>query len=283
MPLREDYSVARIRPPRGNSFPSAHAANNFAVAAVCAAFFRRWGWLLFLPADSGRLQPGLCGLALAAGCVGFELARFGHRPPGGSRCRGFMAPLGRTLHSRVARETSESAGCVKRFVTLLLFAIAATAARVAVVWFTDPSPSEAYYFLCSQNPAPAYFDGPGGTAAVTGFASLEANSDIVWRVAAPIWALGATFACFGLARSLSGTGRAVCVALLLNALPAFNAAALRVGPELPALTFALLGMLAAWRAFKAKQGETSLVGRRQGCYLAPRRGLPMRRRQSCWA
>jgi undecaprenyl-diphosphatase len=50
MPLREDYSVARIRPQRGNSFPSAHAANNFAVAAVCAAFFRRWGWLLFVPA-----------------------------------------------------------------------------------------------------------------------------------------------------------------------------------------------------------------------------------------
>ena len=50
MPLKEEYSVARIRPPRGSSFPSAHAANNFAVAAVCAAFFRRWGWLLFLPA-----------------------------------------------------------------------------------------------------------------------------------------------------------------------------------------------------------------------------------------
>jgi undecaprenyl-diphosphatase len=49
-PLREEYSGARIRPPRGKSFPSAHAANNFAVATVCAVFFRRWGWLLFLPA-----------------------------------------------------------------------------------------------------------------------------------------------------------------------------------------------------------------------------------------
>ena len=49
-PLKEEYSGARIRPPRGNSFPSAHAANNFAVATVCAVFFRRWGWLLFLPA-----------------------------------------------------------------------------------------------------------------------------------------------------------------------------------------------------------------------------------------
>jgi undecaprenyl-diphosphatase len=50
VPLKEEYSAARIRPPRGSSFPSAHAANNFAVAVVCAVFFRKWGWLLFLPA-----------------------------------------------------------------------------------------------------------------------------------------------------------------------------------------------------------------------------------------
>jgi membrane-associated phospholipid phosphatase len=49
-PLKEEYSGSRIRPWRGNSFPSAHAANNFAVATVCVLFFRRWGWLLFLPA-----------------------------------------------------------------------------------------------------------------------------------------------------------------------------------------------------------------------------------------
>ena len=49
-PLHENYSVARIQAPHGNSFPSGHAANNFAVAAVCAVFFRRWGWVVFLPA-----------------------------------------------------------------------------------------------------------------------------------------------------------------------------------------------------------------------------------------
>ncbi len=49
-PLKENYSVARIQAPHGNSFPSGHAANNFAVAAVCTVFFRRWGWLIFLPA-----------------------------------------------------------------------------------------------------------------------------------------------------------------------------------------------------------------------------------------
>jgi Dolichyl-phosphate-mannose-protein mannosyltransferase len=136
---------------------------------------------------------------------------------------------------------------------LLLFVIAATAARVAAVWFTDPSPGEAYYFLCSQNPAPAYFDGPGGTAAVIGLANLQENSNIIWRLAAPVWALCATLACFALVRSLTGTNRAVSIALLLNAVPAFNSSALRVGPELPALTFALLGMLTAWRASKASR------------------------------
>lgn len=49
-PLKENYSVARIQAPHGNSFPSGHAANNFAVAAVFTVFFRRWGWMVFLPA-----------------------------------------------------------------------------------------------------------------------------------------------------------------------------------------------------------------------------------------
>lgn len=49
-PLRENYSVARIQPPHGNSFPSGHAANNFVLATVATIFFRRRGWLFFIPA-----------------------------------------------------------------------------------------------------------------------------------------------------------------------------------------------------------------------------------------
>ncbi len=49
-PLREEFSQPGIRPPGGNSFPSGHAANNFAMASVVAIFYRRWGWLAFLPA-----------------------------------------------------------------------------------------------------------------------------------------------------------------------------------------------------------------------------------------
>jgi undecaprenyl-diphosphatase len=49
-PLREEYSTPRILPPHGNSFPSGHASNNFAMATVVALFYRRWGWMAFGPA-----------------------------------------------------------------------------------------------------------------------------------------------------------------------------------------------------------------------------------------
>ena len=49
-PLRVKVSSVRIEPRRGNSFPSGHASNNFAFAAVCAVFYRRWGWMAFFPA-----------------------------------------------------------------------------------------------------------------------------------------------------------------------------------------------------------------------------------------
>ena len=50
LPLKEKFSVASKNPPRGNSFPSGHAANNFAIAAVAWAIFPKFGWLAFLPA-----------------------------------------------------------------------------------------------------------------------------------------------------------------------------------------------------------------------------------------
>jgi len=50
-PLKERYSQSGIPPARGNSFPSGHASNNFAMATVVAVFYRRWGWLAFLPAS----------------------------------------------------------------------------------------------------------------------------------------------------------------------------------------------------------------------------------------
>lgn len=50
MPVKEKYSEPSIRPVQGRSFPSGHAANNFVLATVLSLFFRRWGWLYFIPA-----------------------------------------------------------------------------------------------------------------------------------------------------------------------------------------------------------------------------------------
>ena len=156
--------------------------------------------------------------------------------------------MGRVLASALAHRPPKSSCCVSAPRTLLLFALVVTIARLVFVWLTEPSPTEAYYYLCSQRLAPAYFDGPAGTALLTELASVYAKSDAIWRMTAPLWSLIATCACFGLARQLSDARQGAYIALLLNVLPIFNSAALRVGPALPALTFVTLGMLAAWRA-----------------------------------
>ncbi|MEO6053735.1 MAG: phosphatase PAP2 family protein [Chthoniobacterales bacterium] len=49
-PLEITYSAPGVILPQGRSFPSGHAANNFAFATILALFYRRWGWLCFFPA-----------------------------------------------------------------------------------------------------------------------------------------------------------------------------------------------------------------------------------------
>ncbi len=49
-PVKLEISEPSIYPVTGNAFPSGHAANNFALAVVLAVFYRRWGWLYFIPA-----------------------------------------------------------------------------------------------------------------------------------------------------------------------------------------------------------------------------------------
>jgi hypothetical protein len=130
---------------------------------------------------------------------------------------------------------------------LITIAILATLARLAVVWYDEPAPQEAYYFLCAERPAPAYFDGPGGTATVARWMGEY------WRLASPLWALAATLACFALIRRLGDDKLAAWTALGLNLLPLFNVAAVQAGPMLPALTLLLMAALAFWRAFDAEK------------------------------
>jgi hypothetical protein len=137
--------------------------------------------------------------------------------------------------------------------TVLLVLVGLTALRATVVFWTEIAPQEAYYALCAHLLAPAYFDGPPGTAllALPGEWGL---AEFAWRLGAPLWALLASLACYGVVRAVDGPESAGWAALALNALPIFNACAVRVRPELPALTFFLLAVWAVWRALQHEKG-----------------------------
>ena len=152
--------------------------------------------------------------------------------------------MGRETFAGFAPAPSKSP-CGMRLLWLLVV-LAATGLRAALVWTSDASPTEAYYELCSQRPAPAYFDGPAGTARL--IESTSGLGEKAWRLWAPLWGLLATLASFGLVRRLGGTARAGWVAVALNLLPIFNWSALEIGPQLPALTFVLLGIWWSWNA-----------------------------------
>ncbi|CAN5416754.1 hypothetical protein BH09VER1_BH09VER1_29150 [soil metagenome] len=143
---------------------------------------------------------------------------------------------------------------MKRFVLAAILFL--TALRVVLVCLEEPSPREAYYYLCSQQPASAYFDGPAGTAFLTGLLRSINSSDLLWRLSAPFWALAASAACFALVRRFADANRAALAVLSLNFLPVFNECALRVRPELPALAFVALGLLFSWKAFEKTSGAS---------------------------
>lgn len=139
--------------------------------------------------------------------------------------------------------------------TFALILLVLTVLRAALVSYEDISENEAYYALCARRPAPAYFDGPPGTMALAALGQSAAHlPDTLWRFWAPVWALLASAACYLLVRAMDGPVRAMWTVLALNALPIFNACAVRVRPELPALTLVLLGLWCAWLALQAERG-----------------------------
>jgi undecaprenyl-diphosphatase len=50
LPLRVKISDVKTPAVRGKSFPSSHAANCFVLATVISVFYRKRGWIAFLPA-----------------------------------------------------------------------------------------------------------------------------------------------------------------------------------------------------------------------------------------
>lgn len=78
-PLKIKLSKGTSKDLPGRSFPSNHAANTAAVALLTALFFRRWGWLAFLPAACVAWSRVYVGShwptdVIAGICLGFAIA-----------------------------------------------------------------------------------------------------------------------------------------------------------------------------------------------------------------
>lgn len=131
---------------------------------------------------------------------------------------------------------------------LILFLLGTLAVRLWLVWASEPSVQEAYYYLCGERPEAAYFDGPSGTARMTALASTVLGDN--WRLIAPLWSLAASLICLWLATTMIGPQSALLAVVWLNLVPAFNIVSVRIGPDLPLLTLCTLGIACLWKALR---------------------------------
>ena len=147
---------------------------------------------------------------------------------------------------------------------VFVFLIALTALRCGWVAMQSIAPQEAYFWMCAERMAPAFFDGPAGTATWLrafdwlGFPALPA-ARCFW----PVLALAAGGLTWLLARNLYDRSVAAWAVVVLNALPVFNCQAITVGPSMPALVFVLAG---AWTARLALDGRRVFWGASGACF-----------------
>lgn len=135
-----------------------------------------------------------------------------------------------------------------RTAALALLAIL-TALRLWLAAVLPVTPLEAFHWLCAHRLDWAFFDSPPGAACLVSLSvHVFGDGPLGLRFFFPLLAAGASVGAFLLGRELFGIPAGIWSAAALNTLPFFNMASVHVGPELPALTFALL---AAWAFVRA--------------------------------
>ncbi len=138
--------------------------------------------------------------------------------------------------------------------TVFVFLLVVAALRCGWVAMQAPAPQEAYYFMCSERLAPAFFDGPPGTAVLVGALDRAGLPPLdAARFAWPVLALAAGLLAWALAQAVYDDAVAAWAAVLLNALPGFNLEAVTVGPAMPALALVLAGSWAARMAWDGRR------------------------------
>lgn len=126
---------------------------------------------------------------------------------------------------------------------LWLAVMALTGVRLWLASQWSVTPDEALFWLCTQRMDLAFFDTPWGVPWVVQFGTWVAGDTALGlRLVFPIFAGIATLAAWIFGRNLAGPAIGWWSALLLNAAPGFQLAAVEAGPVMPALAFTLTGL-----------------------------------------
>ena len=129
---------------------------------------------------------------------------------------------------------------------------------IRIIWLATQgiSPQEAYYWMCSDRLASAYFDGPPATAYLVRFLGFFTGGSLeILRFAWPLFALLTSWLAFQWIRTISNDVVAAWTILALNSLPIFNSHSVTVGPWMPTLVCVLGGLQAAYSGVEGRRKD----------------------------
>jgi hypothetical protein len=140
--------------------------------------------------------------------------------------------------------------------SVLLFLAVLAALRIVWLAVQGISPQEAYYWMCGERLAAAYFDGPAATAYTVRFLGFFTGGSLeILRLAWPLIGFLAAWLAYLLARAVFNEVVAGWTVVALNALPIFNAHCITVGPWMPTLACVLAGSIAANSAMGGRRKD----------------------------
>lgn len=140
--------------------------------------------------------------------------------------------------------------------TILVFLGALALLRIVWLATQGIAPQEAYYWMCGERLAAAYFDGPPATAYLVRFLGFFTGGSLeILRLAWPLIGLFAGWLAFLLVRTIFNEAVASWTVVALNSFPAFNAHCVTVGPWMPALICVLGGLIAAHSAIEGRRKD----------------------------
>lgn len=244
MPLTE--VEARQAASRSPSFPSAHAANMFAMALIVAWQWRRRRWVagismaLAVLIAYSRVYLGvhfpsdvIGGALLGLACSGFVIAL-------NQRCPPLRWEAGRGLR-------------ISLMGVFILLGALLTVYRLSWAMRTEFSltPTEAYVWDLARSAEFMALDAPAAMLPVDWARRLFGDSQFAVRAPAVLLGLAMSWALWGLVRRQGGTRRrAIWTVGLANVLPGIGLMSVLMTPTIVALAAAALTLNLLWRAVR---------------------------------